>query len=365
MKIKFKGRMNMFKPKNNQFFFNILQFLAILVLLTNTSYSETPTPSPTSSSVIRVKIKDLVTIKGVRENPIIGYGLVIGLKGTGDGASEITTSSLKKMLKALGLNPKTEVTSKNVAAVVVTANLPAFPRVGQRVDVTISSIGDASSLGGGTLIVTPLKAGDGEVYAVANGSVSLGGLENGTKITTTARIPNGAVIEKEFPSEFDKKQAIRMTLNSPDFTTAARLAKTINTELSGKYANARDSATIDLIVPSFYERSVVELIGIVENFTIVPDQKARVVINERTGTVVAGGNIILSPAAIAHKDMMIKVGGGEEAVKENHVLQIGATSSIDDLVKVLNSLGATPEDLISIFQTLHKNGSLNAEIDLI
>ena len=198
-----------------------------------------------------VKIKDLVTIKGVRENPVIGYGIVIGLKGTGDSGGEITSTSMKKMLQSLGMNPKNEVVSKNVAAVIVTAKLPPFPRVGQNIDVNIASIGDASSLAGGTLIVTPLKAGDGQVYAVAHGQVSIGGIEKPTKISTSGRIPNGATIEKELGAEFNNKQAIRLALKSADFTTASRITKTINVELGGKFASAKDSSTIDVMIKTF------------------------------------------------------------------------------------------------------------------
>lgn len=310
-----------------------------------------------------VKIKDLVTIKGVRENPVIGYGIVIGLKGTGDSGGEITSTSMKKMLQSLGMNPKNEVTSKNVAAVVVTAKLPPFPRVGQNIDVNIASIGDASSLAGGTLIVTPLKAGDGQVYAVANGQISIGGIEKPTKISTSGRIPGGATVEKELAAEFNNKQAIRFALKSADFTTAARIAKTINVELGGKFASAKDSTTVDLIIPNFYERNVVELLGIVENFSVIPDQIAKIVINEKTGTIVAGGDIVIRPVAISHKDVVLKIEGDDE--KSQKVHSIPETSTIDELVKILNNLGAGPDDLISIFQALQKNGALTAEIELI
>jgi flagellar P-ring protein precursor FlgI len=312
-----------------------------------------------------VKLKDLVKIRGVRENPVIGYGLVIGLKGSGDSGGEITNTTMKRMLQSLGLNPKNEITSKNVAAVIVTAQLPSFPRTGQKIDVTVSSIGDASSLAGGTLIVTPLKAGDGQVYAVANGQVTLGGIDKATKITTTARIPGGAVIEKEMPNEFNTKQAIRLSLNNPDFTNAARVAKTINTELSGKFATAKDSATIDLIIPAFYERNVVELIGIIENFQIIPDQIAKIVINEKTGTIVAGGQITLAPVAIAHKELTLMVEGSTENTNPKFLHMTPESATIDELVKGLNAIGASTEDLISIFQALKQNGALNAEIDII
>lgn len=311
------------------------------------------------------RLKDLITIKGVRENPLIGYGLVIGLNGTGDGGGEITNTSLKKMFQTLGLNPQKEVTSKNVAAVIVTAKLPPFGRLGQKMDVTISSIGDASSLAGGTLLVTPLKGGDGQIYAVANGQISIGGLEQGKKLATTGRIPEGGIIEKELDLSFNNKKAIRMALNNPDFTTAARVERTINQELGGKYATAADSTTIDVIIPTYYERKVVELIANIENFKVVADTPAKIVINERTGTLVAGGDIVIKKSAISHGDLILEVKGGAGGSGNGAVQLIEQTTTINDLVKALNTLGTKPEDLISIFQALKQNGSLLAEIELI
>ena len=318
-------------------------------------------PSMAASS----RLKDLVTIKGVRENPLVGYGLVIGLNGTGDGGGEITNTSLKKMFQTLGLNPQKEVTSKNVAAVIVTAKLPAFGRVGQKMGVTISSIGDASSLAGGTLLVTPLKGGDGQIYAVANGALSIGGLEKGKKMATTGRIPDGGIIEKEIEMAFNDKKAVRMALNNPDFTTAARIEKTINQELGGKYATASDATTIDVIIPTFYERKVVELIANIENYKVIADVAAKIVINERTGTLVAGGDIVLKKSAVSHRDMVLEVKGGDESSGKKIMQAMEQTTTINDLVKALNALGTTPEDLISIFQALKENGSLLAEIEVI
>jgi flagellar P-ring protein precursor FlgI len=311
------------------------------------------------------RIKDLVSVKGVRENPLIGYGLVIGLNGTGDGGGEITNTSLKKMFQTLGLNPQKEVTSKNVAAVIVTAKLPAFGRVGQHLDVTVSSIGDASSLAGGTLLVTPLKGGDGQIYAVGNGPLSIGGLEAGKKMATTGRIPEGGTIEKELEVAFNEKKALRMALNNPDFTTAARIERTINQELGGKYATASDATTIDVIIPSYYERKVVELLANIENFKVVADVHAKIVINERTGTLVAGGDIVLKKSAISHGDLVVEVKGGSDESGKKALHAVEQSTTINDLVKALNALGTKPEDLISIFQALKQNGSLVAEIELI
>ena len=311
------------------------------------------------------RLKDLVTVKGVRENPLIGYGLVIGLNGSGDGGGEITNTSLKKMFQTLGLNPQKEVTSKNVAAVIVTAKLPAFGRSGQKLDVTVSSIGDASSLAGGTLLVTPLKGGDGQIYAVANGPLSIGGLENGRKMSTTGRIPEGGTIEKELELSFNDKKSLRLALNNPDFTTAARIERIINQELGGKYATASDATTIDVIIPNYYERKVVELIANIENYKVIADSQAKIVINERTGTIVAGGDIILKRSAVSHGDLVLEVKGGDEGSGKKTLQMIEQTTTISDLVKALNALGTSPEDLISIFQALKQNGSLVAEIELI
>jgi flagellar P-ring protein FlgI len=332
------------------------KFVLLLTLISTAAFAK---PS---------RIKDLVSVKGVRENPVIGYGLVIGLNGTGDGGGEITNTSLKRMFQKLGLNPQSEISSKNVAAVIVTAKLPPFARIGQRLDVTVSSIGDASSLAGGTLLVTPLKAGDGKIYAVTSGQVSIGGLEQGKKFATTAKIPGGATVEREVNLEFENKKSLRLSLNNPDFTTSARIEKIINEELGGKYASAKDATTVDLIIPVHYQRKVVHLMAIVENFRVNQDNKAKIIINERTGTIVAGGELVLQPVAISHGDLTIEVkgeGGGAAGKNGQSLYFVDQKTTLNDLVKSLNAFGATPEDLISIFQALKNNGSLVADIELI
>lgn len=312
------------------------------------------------------RLKDIVSIKGVRENPIIGYGLVIGLNGTGDAGGEITNNSMKKMFKTLGLDPVQEVNSANVASVIVTAKLPPFARTGQKIDVTISSIGGANSLAGGTLLVTPLKGGDGKVYAVANGALSIGGLEQGAKFATSGAIPGGATVEQEITHSFNDKNSIRLALNSPDFTTAARVVKTINENLGGKFASASDSATIDLIIPPNYQRRVVDLVAILENYRVNQDQRAKIVINEKTGTIVAGGEITLQQVAISHGDLTIEVGGEDgQGEGKNSLFMLEKKTTLKDLVQALNAIGTSPDDLISIFQTLKKNGALIADLELI
>lgn len=320
-----------------------------------------------SYSSTATRLKDLVSIKGVRENPIIGYGLVVGLDGTGDGGGEITNTALKRMFQQLGLNPQNEVSSNNVASVIVTANLPAFAREGQRIDVTVSSIGSASSLAGGTLLVTPLKGGDGNIYAITSGPISIGN-SSGQGLTTTATLPRGAIVERELQYNFDTKDSIRLSLHHPDFTTAARVEKTINSELGGKFASARDATTLDLVVPTYYQRRVVQLMALIENFTVHTDQKARIVINERTGTIVAGGEVKLRPVAISHGDLTIEINnqtGTGDANQEGSLIYMEERPSLNDLVQSLNAIGADPDDIISIFQALRRNGSLIGEIEMI
>ncbi len=349
----------------------VLSFIFFSILFVSLESMKVMANSDANSrNMMGTRLKDLVQIKGVRENPIIGYGLVIGLNGTGDSGGEITNTSLKKMFEKLGLNPKSELTSKNVAAVIVTAKLPPFARVGQKIDVTVSSIGDASSLAGGTLLVTPLKGGDGQIYGVATGSLTIGGLKKGAKFGSTGLVSNGGTVEREIPIEFDKKNSLRLSLNNPDFTTAARIEKIINQELGGKFASAKDTTTVDLIVPSNYERNVVSLMAIIENMRVISDKSAKIIINERTGTIVAGGDIVVSPVAISHGDLTIEVkgdggGGGDKSGKPSSIYFMDKGTTLSELVKSLNALGTTPDDLISIFMALKKNGALIGEIEFL
>jgi flagellar P-ring protein precursor FlgI len=334
-----------------------LFLISIMLLTVSTAYSKGS------------RLKDIVQVKGVRENPIIGYGLVIGLNGTGDGGGEVTNTSLKRMFQKLGLNPQKGISSKNVAAVIITGKLPPFSRVGQKIDVKVSSIGDASSLAGGTLLVSPLKAGDGKVYAVASGSVSIGGLKKGKKFPTTGLIPSGATVEKEIPLNFDKKNSLRLSLNNADFTTAARIERVLNRELGGKYATAKDGTTIDLIIPAHYKRKIVQLLAIIEHFRINTDNVAKIIINERTGTIVAGGEITLKSVAISHGDLTIEIGKAAAAAAgaggPSSLYFLDKKTTLSELVKSLNAFGVSPEDLISIFQALKRNGALVGEIELI
>lgn len=321
-------------------------------------------PVPVASAATR--LKDVLEVKGVRENVLIGYGLVVGLNGSGDSSADVTGKALLRMFKKMGLDVQTEVQSANVASVVVTARLPSFARAGQKIDVSVSSVGDAKSLEGGELLVTPLRAGDQQVYAVAQGKISLGAVTDGksANFLTAGRIPNGGFIEKELPSNFAKKRALRLHLREPDFTTAARIVRVINTELGGKYASAVDSNTIDLIIPFSFNGTAVELMAVLENLTVNVDTKARIVINEKTGTVVAGGRVKIKNVALSHGDLSIQVEGkgGNDKDDGEKLVEIPQTTSVAELVKALNMMGVAPKDLTAIFQGLKKAGALDGEL---
>lgn len=318
------------------------------------------------------RIKDIASVKGVRENVLIGYGIVVGLKGTGDSSADVTGQSLSRLFGKLGLDIQNNaaVKSKNAAAVIVTAKLPPFARVGNQIDVTVSSIGDATSLEGGVLLVTPLRAGDQNIYAVAQGTVSLGIVaEGGVKaFPTVGRVVAGATIERDLDLNFSSKKNFRLALHHADFTTAARVAASINSELGGKFATARDSGTIDVVVPYHYEGKSVELLANLENMNINIDSRAKVVLNERTGTVVMGEHISILPVAIAHGDLSIDVKGDtarNQGVPSGHVIELKSGTSVSELVKALNALGVQPKDLTAIFQSLRQMGALQADLEIM
>lgn len=318
------------------------------------------------------RLKDIATVKGVRENILIGYGIVVGLKGSGDSSADITSQSLGRLFGKLGLDVQgnAAVKSKNAAAVIVTAKLPPFARVGNQIDVTVSSIGDASSLEGGVLLVTPLRAGDQNVYAVAQGPISIGSIADGQSKTfpTVGRVVAGASIEKDVDMNFAAKKNFRLSLHNPDFTTAARVVAVINAELGGKFASARDSGTVDVVVPFNYDGNSVELLANLENISVNVDSRAKVVLNERTGTVVMGDRVAITPVAISHGDLTIQVAGAAAATKKgqgDHVAELKAGASVQDLVKALNTLGVQPKDLTAIFQTLKEVGALQADLEIM
>jgi flagellar P-ring protein FlgI len=315
------------------------------------------------------RLKDIASVKGVRENILIGYGIVVGLKGTGDSSTDITGQSLSRLFGKLGLDVQNNasIKSKNAAAVIATAKLPPFARVGNKLDITVSSIGDASSLEGGVLLVTPLRAGDQNVYAVAQGPVSIGAIADGStkNFPTVGRVVAGATIEKDLDINFANKKNFRLALNHADFTTAARVAAVINGELGGKYASARDSGTIDVVVPFNYDGNSVELLALLENINVNIDSKAKVVLNERTGTVVMGDHINITPVAVSHGDLSIEIKGAPKGTKPERVFEIKSGASVSDLIKALNTLGVQPKDLTAIFQTLKEVGALQAELEIL
>lgn len=330
-----------------------------------------------------VRLKDIANIRGVRENQLIGYGLVVGLKGTGDSELEFTNKSMRRMLEKMGMKVDgEEVVSKNVAAVLVTATLPAFARAGNKLDISVNSIGDASSLKGGTLIQTPLKAADQNVYAVAQGAISMGG-EGRNIHSTVGSIPNGAFIEKDIQQkDFTERKMYRLTLHNPDITTSVRVAKTVNMDLGGKYARAIDPGTVDVVVPFSYEGKGIELLALVESLQVEPDNRAKVVVNERTGTVIIGEHVRISTVAISHGDISVKVGKKKpkpqkpaavrgpaspepEEEEPKNVNLVEESVSVGDLVKSLNEMGVSPKDLIAILQNIKASGALQGELEIL
>jgi flagellar P-ring protein FlgI len=313
------------------------------------------------------RLKDIANIRGVRSNQLVGYGVVVGLNGTGDSKAEFTNNSMGRMLDRLGMKvTQKDIASKNVAAVILTAELPPFARAGNRLDVTVSSIGDASSLKGGVLIQSPLRAADQQTYAVAQGSVLVGYSATGTH-ETVARMPDGAMIERDLGGDFAARNLFRLTLNNPDFTTAARVAKKIDLELGGKYASALDAGTIDVISPPSYEGKGVDLLATIESLDVAPDTQAKVVVNEKTGTVVIGNGVKISRVAISHGDLSLKVGGADAGKKTegDKVIILDESANVGDIVKAINRLGVSPKDLITILQSIKAAGALQAELQIL
>lgn len=344
------------------------------------------------SSAYAVRIKELIAIKGVRENQLIGYGLVVGLNGTGDkSGSEFTVQSLANMMERMGIHvTKNQLKVKNVAAVMVTAKLPPFARVGNRIDIMVSSVGDAKSLAGGTLLLTPLSGVDGKVYALAQGALALGGAgaEGATKNhLLAARIAGGASIEKEVPMQLNGKKELIFTLFNPDFTTALRITETINQTLEKKLAQALDSGTISLTIPKEMGKDVASYVGKIENLEVVPDTIATIVVNEKTGTIVIGENVRISTVAVSHGNLSITIKDHETVSQpnplaqgqtvtlkessieikedESKVILVPEASTIGELVRALNAIGVTPRDLISIFQSIKASGALQANLVII
>lgn len=346
-----------------------------------------------------VRLKDIAKVQGVRGNQLFGYGLVVGLQGTGDGQTTIfTIDSLTNMLRRMGIQVAgASVIVKNVAAVMVTATLPAYAKPGSKIDVIVSSIGDAKSLEGGTLIQTPLRAANGQIYAVAQGPLSIGGFNvsaGGSQVqkndVNVGRIPEGAYVEQAVDEPLTQDgSSLQVTLSSPDFTTANRVADAIRRQMPGVQAMAQDAATINVAIPTAQQGNLVQFIAHMENVLVTPDVEAKIVVDERTGTVVIGGNVRLAEGAVAHGDINIEVSNTPVVVpapqnsinapppvvvqqKSASVQEQGGklaiiptTTTVAQLVHALNALGVSPRDLISILQGMRVAGLIQAEIEIM
>lgn len=340
------------------------------------------------------RLKDLADIEGVRGNQLVGYGIVVGLKGTGDkSGAAFTSQSISNLLERLGIRVDSkDLKLANVAAVVATAELPPFSRPGGKLDVTLSSIGDASTLQGGILLMTPLKAADGKVYAVAQGPVSIGGFivegQGGDSAQknhpTVGRVSKGASVERSIAFDLFASGQIRIMLRDPDFTTVTRVQDAVNKMVGAGNARAVDSASVVLPLNKDSNDSPVQLIAKLGDLEVEPDMPARIVVNERTGTIIMGEHVRVSTVALAHGNLNITIrsetevsqpnalAGGQTTAVQNGDLSVGEengqlkvlpkTVSLGEVVNALNGLGATPRDLIAIFQAMQKAGALQAEL---
>jgi len=314
-----------------------------------------------------VRIKDLANIRGVRSNQLTGFGLIIGLSNTGDSSGFLTRNqAAANMLTRLGMKTDAgQIQSQSMAAVIATADLPAFSRIGDRLDIKVSIIGDAKSLAGGTLLMTPLKAADGSIYVVAQGAVVVGQAKGaGPQVLTAALVPNGGVIEKEFMPNIAPKGVLTLSLKRQDFTTSARVAERINMQFKGFYAKSLDPVSIEVEIPPMYLDRVTDFVSELEGLQVTVDQKAIVVLNERTGTVVMGADVVISKVAIAHGELSIRVGEGSDKDKKSpnqKVVNIGG-ATVGSLVESMNALGVKPADLVGILQAVHASGAMQAEL---
>lgn len=351
----------------------------------------------TSLDAHAIRIKDLASFEGVRDNQLIGYGLVVGLNGSGDSdQTRIQTQSVVNMLEKMGITTSiNDIKVKNVAAVMVTANLPPFAKQGNRLDILVSSLGDAKSIAGGTLLMAPLKGADNQVYAVAQGSILTNSFAFGGQgataqknFPTAGRIPSGALVERELPNTLLGKSTLNLNLYVADFTTASRIASAVNAHFKSSVAFCNDPGSVTLKIPESYAKRAVEFVAALERLEVRPDVAAKVVLNERTGTIVLGENVRISTVAITHGSLSLVIKetplvsqpsplsktGDTKVVprtdlkvdEENRrlvVLQEGA--SIGDVVRALNLLGVTPRDLISILQAVKAAGALQGELSII
>ena len=346
------------------------------------------------------RIKDLASVAGVRTNQLVGYGLVVGLYGTGDQTTQapFTTQSLISMLERLGVTipAGTSLQLKNIAAVVVHADLPPFAKPGQGIDVTVSSIANAKSLRGGTLLITPLKGLDGQIYAIAQGNLAVGGLgtsgSDGSSVTinvpSVGRIPNGATVERAVPTQFAGSDHLQLDLHTPDFTTATQLAETINKLLGAGAALPIDPTSIRVAAPQAAADRI-SFLSAIENLEVTPgDAPARVIINSRTGTVVINSQVRVSPAAVSHGSLVVSITedfdvsqpqpfseGGETVVTPDSNIEVAQADNrmflfkpgvdLNDIVRAVNEVGAAPGDLVAILEALREAGALRAELLVI
>jgi len=385
------------------------RFAFLILVIFNTLFS---------SAVFGARIKDISSIKGIRPNQLFGYGLVIGLAGSGDkGGTNFTIQGLVNMLEKMGIHVSAEdVKVSNVAAVMVNATLPPFARIGKKIDVIVSSIGDAKTLQGGTLLLTPLNGVDGKIYALAQGPISIGGFMIGGAAgggvgknhPTVGRISGGATVEREIPLSLRDKRELTIILHNPDFITATRIATTVNEKLGDDLAQPIDSGTLEVKIPDSFQDKVVQLLATLEDLEVIPDSVAKVIVNEKTGTIVIGENVRVSTVAVAHGNLSIQIketqevsqplpfaprppgegatpteteggvvvapGGAtvvtpesEVAVEEEkrRLLLVPEGKTIGDLVRALNAIGVTPRDLITILQSMKVAGALQAELEII
>lgn len=342
------------------------------------------------------RIKDLAFVSGVRPNQLVGYGLVVGLNGSGD-KTPFAEQSLKSMLKKFGIHlpPGLKTNSKNIAAVAVHADLPAFAKPGQKIDVTVSSLGNAKSLRGGTLLMTPLKGIDGQTYAIAQGSLLVSGLDasgaDGSRITinvpSVGRIPDGATVERSVPTGFDRGNTITLNLKSPDFTTASRMESAINKQFGDGTARAIDADSVEVRAPRLRNQRV-SFLSMLENIEVQPDDgPARVIVNSRTGTVVISKAVRVKPAAVSHGNLTVRItenptvsqpaplSGGQTQVTPNSAVAIEQGDkrmfkfapgvSLDEIVQAVNKVGVSPSDLVAILEALKQVGALQAELMVI
>jgi len=351
----------------------------------------------TSEAVSAARIKDIANINGFRPNQLIGYGIVVGLNGTGDGTRvEFTKQILSNMMQKLGVTTDPEeIKVKNTATVMVTAELPPFAKAGMRIDTLVSSLGDAKSLQGGTLVITPLRAANRQIYAVAQGPVSIGGFAVSGQAgsvqqnhPTVGTVINGALIEKNVPISFRNKSTLLVNLHRPDFTTSFRVAEKINSHFNQDVAKALDPSSVSVNVPEQDREELVRLVYQIENLTVTADTRAVVVLNERTGTVVMGQNVRISTVAVAHGNLNIEIKEtpqvsqpqpfaerGETKVvprtqiyvseEQNKLLLMPEGVTIAEVVRALNSIGVSPRDLIAVFQAIQAAGALQAELKII